>query len=80
MKCIKVDNKTDYHWNILDKSDSSYTFLTEWHGYWPVAHTLILLSNTASDVTSFREFGISSQIFGASEERVSLPLYTVSIH
>ena len=46
------------------------------HRYSFVVHVLILFWK-ASEVFSFREFGISSQIFGANEERVSLSLYTV---
>ena len=32
---------------------------------------------TTSEVSFFRKFGLSSQSFGANEERVSLPLYAV---
>ena len=77
--CIKVSDKTDYHWNILNESISSYIFLTERHGHWLVVYVLILFLKTASDISSFKEFGRSTQIFGANEERVSLPLYTVFV-
>ena len=32
-----------------------------------------------SEVSSIREFGISSQVFGASEERASLQLYNAFV-
>ena len=44
-----------------------------------VDHVLVLFLNTASDVSRFREVGISSQIFRASEEKVSLQLYAVFV-
>ena len=28
-KCIKMDDKTDYYWNILNEPNSSYIFPTE---------------------------------------------------
>ena len=44
-----------------------------------VDHVLVLFLYTASDVSRFREVGISSQIFRASEEKVSLQLYAVFV-
>ena len=29
MKCIKIDDKTDYHWSILNESNSSHIFPIE---------------------------------------------------
>ena len=57
----------------------SIHFLQTQHGHLLVVHVLILFLKTSIEVYSFREFGTSSQIFGANEERVLLQLYTVFV-
>ena len=54
-------------------------FLQIRHGHSFFVHVLILFLKTACEVSSFREFGISSQIFGAYDERVSLSFYTAFV-
>ena len=55
MKYVRVDDKI--HGNILNESDSPCIFLRR-NVRWLVVHVLNL--STTSDVSSFREFGISS--------------------
>ena len=77
MKCIKNGSPiagTSYMNPILP-----IYFLGSRHGHSFVLHFLILYLKTAREVSSFRKFGISSQIFGANEERVSLPVYTIVV-
>lgn len=61
----------------------SIYFLQSRHGHCLFNHVLILFLKTASEVSSFRKSGISSQIFGADEETVSLPLcviFAIKVH
>ena len=44
-------------------------FLHSLHGHWLVVHVLILVVNWDSLVSSLSDWGISSQILGAKEER-----------
>ena len=51
-------------------------FLHSLHGYWPVVHVLILVLNWDS-LSSLSDWGISSQILGAKEERLSVSQKTI---
>ena len=69
-----MDNKNGYLWNILNESNSFSTFPTD-ISLLPTSWVLFL--KTASEVSSLREFRISSQIFGDNEARFSPLLYAV---
>ena len=58
MKNIKND-RTNYVLSIY--------FLQSRQRHWAVVHVFVFFLKTASDVSSFRKLGISSQIFGANE-------------
>lgn len=72
-----MDDKTECNFNILYGSSSSYVFLTESVQAFVCCPRLDVVLENAGEVSSFREFGVSFQIFGANEERASLPLYIV---
>ena len=49
-------------------------------GHFSVVQTLMSFLKTDNDFSSLNEFGKSSHIFGAKDERPSLPKWTVEIH
>ena len=48
-------------------------FLQSLHGHLSLVHFLILSLKTAREFSSFKSLGMSSQIFGAREEILSVP-------
>ena len=63
----KIDAEEQLKWNQHDQ------YIHSLHGHWLVVHVLILVFNWDSSVSSLSDWGISSQILGAKEERLSVP-------
>ena len=69
---IKKDGKIDAQEQLKWNQHDQYIFYSL-HGDLLVVHVLILILNWDSSVSFLSDWGISSQILGAKEERLSVP-------